>query len=161
MVDIANKMGIDLLTVKEKEKEAWKRMIKQRINEMVRQEIEVEIDATKRYKENIADVVVPGKPKKYMNLSTKTAEVFFRARADLLDPTPRKPYHPDSIWKCKFCDEKTQATHHYITQCEGVSRAIGDRNRTWTVIKTLDADENEMRSVGNVLRKLFNRLNTD
>ena len=112
MVDIANKVGIDLLTAKEKEKEEWKRLIKQRISEMVRQELEVEIDLTKRYKENIADEIVPGKPKRYMNHNTKTAEAFFRARADILDPTPRKPYHPESIWKCKFCNEKTQGTYH-------------------------------------------------
>ena len=161
MISIANKMGIDLLTAKENGKEEWKRLIKQRINEMVRQEMENEIETTKRYRENIADEIVPGKPKKYMNCNTKTAEVFFRARADILDPAPRNPYHPESKWKCKFCSERTQGTYHYITQCEGVSRMMGDRMRIWTVIKTLDAEDEEIRSVGYVLRKLYNKLNTD
>ena len=161
MLDIANRMQIDLLKARETEKEEWKRIVKQRINEKIKQEITEEIGNTKRYKENVDDEIIPGKPKKYMNYNTKTAEVFFRARADILDPAPRNPYHPESIWKCKFCDGRTQGTYHYIVQCEGVSRMISERNRTWTVIKTLDADDVEMRSVGNVLRKLFNRLNAD
>ena len=123
--------------------------------------MEVEIYETKRYKKNIADEIVPGKPKKYMSQNTKTAEVFFRARADILDPAPRNPYNPESKWKCKFCNERTQGTYHYIVKCQGVSRMMSDRNRTWTVIKTLDADDEEIRTAGNLLRKLYSRLNTD
>ena len=75
--------------------------------------LDSQIDRTKRYKENIEEERNYGKPKNYFCLPKKLAEAVFRGRADIIDPTPRKP-HEGEKWKCKFCDERKQTTRHYI-----------------------------------------------
>ena len=79
-----------------------------------------EIGRTKYYKDNIEDEVTPGNPKKYMNLNSKKAEAFCRARGNCLDPAQRNPYHPVTIWKSKFCEKRDQSTKHYVEECKGL-----------------------------------------
>ena len=61
--------------------------------------------------------------KKYMTLKSKMAAAVFRARTDILDPTPRKPYW-ETILKCKFCHAENQGIKHYVVEKEIFVRTI-------------------------------------
>ena len=118
--DIASKLKVDLTHAKEMSKESWKNHVKSRIVEVFQEETATEIGKLNGYRNNVKDEIEIGKKKKYMGLSQKKAKIWFRMRADIIDPAPRQPYHPLSKWKCKFCDENDQSTEHYVKNCKGI-----------------------------------------
>jgi hypothetical protein len=111
---IACVLNVDLGKAKEMSKEQWKKEIMDKVMIVAKDEIEKELEVLKGYKKNIKDEVVIGKKKRYISLNQKKAKVWFRMRANIIDPAPRQPYNPNSIWKCKFCDTEDQDTEHYI-----------------------------------------------
>ena len=71
-----------------------------------------------------------------MTLKSKMAAAVLRARTDILNPTPRKPYW-DTIWKYKFCHAKNQGTKHYVVECAGAKEIynnVEDREKSWRTI---------------------------
>lgn len=160
VINIGIYLGIEIESVNEMSKGVWKRTIRESAKKKIKEEIERQIGETKRYKSNVTDEIKPGKPKKYMMLHKNRAVAFFRARADILDPTPRNPYNPENIWKCRFCNEKDQSTKHYVVDCMKMNNILQyDRERTWEVIRSLDADEEEIRRTGNLLLKMYGKIN--
>ena len=114
LVRIANELDVDLEEAKTVSKEVWKRKVNKKIYERVEVVI-VEVmgnDNVKRYSNNVKDTISPGITKRYMNLTLRKVKVWMRARLDLLDPTPRRPYRAFSIWNCKFCETIEQTTEH-------------------------------------------------
>ena len=81
-------------------KYSWKTEIKKKIRIEAQKLLETEIEGLKGYRENIKDEIIVGKKKRYVSLTQKKAKVWFRMRANIIDPAPRRPYNPSSIWKC-------------------------------------------------------------
>ena len=98
-----------------------------------------------------------------MSLTVKKAGAIFRARTGIMDPTPRKPYWKKSIWRCKFCNEKSQETKHYIKECDGTEGYFGDmsREQCWRKITTLEGDEREIKTVANIIQRVNNYSHYD
>ena len=95
-----------------------------------------------------------------MELSRKVASAIFRARAGVLDPTPRKPYW-DRVWRCKFCMGKEQSTRHYIFHCPGTDNIFEDkkeREETFRILQTLEGNKKEIKEMGRKLQKLYNKI---
>ena len=138
-------------------KEKWKQEIKEKIRNKAKDYIETEINNTSRYKNNIKDEIVVGKRKRYAVLSQKKAKVWFRLRTDLIDPTPREPYHPESKWKCKFCSAREQGTEHYVRFCPGTAKILEewDRDALFQFIQKLDGPDNYFYGATIVLEKLY------
>ena len=91
--------------------------------------------------------LIIGEQRPYMTLNRKAASLMFRARTNLLDPIPRKPYW-DNVWRCKLCLSKKQNTKHYITECRGTKHIFTsdrDRELTFQTIKTLETDQEGMK----------------
>lgn len=164
LVEISIKMEIDLVEGSKIKKEKWKKIINNKINKFMTKYFDEEVKKTKRYKEIIKDNIVPGKQKIYMALSTKIAASVFRARTDIMDPTPRKPYW-DNIWKCKYCNEKSQSSNkHYIVECIGTSQNFKDeneRNIIWRNITTLEGSEEEIKKMSLITHKIYKQLNKE
>lgn len=156
---IGNSLEIEIEKVKEHGKVSWKRLVKEKMKKAIKEEIEKEIEDTKRYRSNINDEIIPGTPKKYMWLHKSRAVAFFRARADLLYPTPRNPYNPISIWKCRFCNEPDQSSKHYVVECKELVRMLQyNRERVWNVIRTLEGDEEEIKRTGTIIMKVYQKI---
>ena len=114
----------------------------------------------KRYTNNVKDEISPGKKKCYSKLTQRKAKVWMRARLDLLDPTPRRPYRPNNIWNCKFCDCKEQTTEHYVVHCEGTEETFHgtERKEVSKAIQTLEMNNNELTEITEKLEKLYEAL---
>ena len=161
---IACKLDLDLDEAKYTSKEQWKKYVKEKTLNVVKEERLKEVDNLKGYKKNLKDEIEVGKKKRYVSLSQKKAKVWFRMRADIIDPAPRQPYNPQSIWKCKFCEEEQQDTEHYVRLCKGIETEIFDgmnRNLIYSVIQTLQCDESMFIRITYVLMRIYNMINRD
>ena len=142
---------------KEMSKEQWKNLVKKKALMKAEQYLKEEIEELKGYRNNVADDISIGKKKRYISLSQKKAKVWFRMRANIIDPAPREPYSP-IIWKCKFCQEKDQSTEHYVLRCTAVKEEIFqniDRENIFRIIQTLDCDDHTFHHVTYILTKLY------
>ena len=75
-------------------------------------------------------------------------------RANIIDPAPRRPYSPNSIWKCKFCESEEQSTEHYVKSCKGIDEKVFgglDREDVYRKIQTLECHEEEFAHITQVL----------
>ena len=154
---IASRLEIDLDGAKEMSKGQWKNLVKKKTLMKAEQYLKDEIEELKGYRTNVDDDISIGKKKRYISLSQKKAKVWFRMRANIIDPTPREPYSP-TIWKCKFCQEKDQSTEHYVLRCTAVNKEIFqnyDREFIFRIIQTLDCDEHIFHHVTYILTKLY------
>ena len=158
---IATKLEIDLTCAKKMSKDSWKNHVIEKIVAVVKEETAQEIQMLKGYKKNIADKIEIGKKKRYISLNQKKAKVWFRMRADIIDPAPRQPYHPTSKWKCKFCDENDQSTEHYIRKCKKIEDIFQGLNRytVYSIIQTLDCDEPTFHQITIIIQKIQNLIN--
>ena len=159
---IASKIQVDLTKAKEMSKDQWKRHVKEKVLVLVEEKVKVEVEKLNGYKDNIKDEIVVGKKKRYVTMNQKKAKVWFRMRADIIDPAPRQPYHPKSKWKCKFCDVNEQSTEHYVKHCNGIE---GDafqglsRDTVYTIIQTLECDEQTFHLVTAIIQKIYYLIN--
>ena len=138
-------------------KDKWKRLIKERIEKVAKEDLEKEIEKIKKYKEIVKDEIRPGEQKKYMVLSMKKAASMFRARTNLMDPAPRKPYWEKRIWRCKFCREKSQDSKHYIIECEKTGEMFKKMTRieAWRIITTIEAEVKEIKEVAGAVQRII------
>ena len=161
--EIACNLKIDLDKAKTVSKEKWKEEVTERIHEQAKKLLDSEIEELKGYKENIRDEIVVGKKKRYVSLTQKKGKIWFRMRANIIDPAPRRPYNPKSIWKCKFCEAKDQSTKHYIKECEGIKEGMFqglDRETVYEVIQTLECPESTFNQVTQILIKVYYHVTT-
>ena len=162
LIEIARKIGIDLVEGKEDSKDRWKRKVNDKIMESAKIYLKKERDKLKRYKENIQDDIEPGVRKNYMNMNVKKAGSIFRARTDIMDPKPRKTYWEKTIWRCKFCNEKSQSSRHYVEFCVGTERYFKDkidRKIAWQIISTLEDNEGKMMTIASILQEIIKEIN--
>ena len=156
--EIACQLKIDLDNAKTMTKYSWKTEIKKKIRIEAQKLLETEIEGLKGYRENIKDEIIVGKKKRYVSLTQKKAKVWFRMRANIIDPAPRRPYNPSSIWKCKFCDAEEQSTKHYIKMCRGIKQEIFreiNRDDVYQIIQTLECSEYTFNQVTQILTKIY------
>ena len=160
LVAIANELKVDLEEAKYVSKEVWKRKVSKSVFEKVKRDFMEGMGNLRRYSNNAKDETVPGKMKRYMKFTQRKAKVWMRARLDLLDPAPRRPYRIDNIWNCKFCDSNEQSTEHYIVHCQGVNDIFSgiDRKRFFEHIQTLEMSNEHLTEATKNLTKLYNRL---
>ena len=154
---IASQLEIDLVCAKELSKEQWKTLVKGKVLVKAKQYLQTEIEELKGYRNNIQDEISIGKKKRYVALTQKKAKVWFRMRANLIDPTPREPYS-STIWKCKFCHEREQSTEHYVLRCTSIKEEIFlnyDREYIFQIIQTLDCDDQTFFDITCILTKLY------
>ena len=123
--------------------------------------IEKELEVGDKYKRNVEDDIMVGKRKRYTNLTQKKAKVWFRMRSGIIDPSPRKPYHPSCKWKCKFCPAMDQGTEHYVKYCPGTANTFNDYNRddVYRFIQKLDGNDEYLHQVTNIIVKIYNLIN--
>ena len=160
--DIATQLNVDLTKAKEVSKDQWKRWVKEQIVVKAKEETELEIEKLKGYNDNISDEIIIGKKKRYVALSQKKAKVWFRMRANIIDPAPRQPYHPISKWKCKFCEENDQSTKHYVRDCNGIKMDTFHglpRDFVYLSIQTLDCEEPLFQQITIILERIYFLLN--
>ena len=158
IVRIASELGIDLEKAKIYSKEKWKEEVNKRIKDKVKRELEEGREDLKRYTNNAKDEITPEKSKRYMRYSQKNAKVWCRMRLDLIDPSPRSPFDPRSIWRCKFCDTSDQSVEHYIVHCSGVDEKVfkgNDRKKLFELIQTLDGDNEDFAKASTIFAKLY------
>ena len=138
---IATQLNVDLTKAKGVSKNQWKRWVKEKIVIKAKEESELEMEKLKGYNDNTSDDIVIGKKKRYVTLSQKKAKIWFRMRANIIDPAPRQPSHPISKWKCKFCKENGLRTKHYVRDCNGIKEDVFQvlpRDTVYSIIQTLD-----------------------
>ena len=157
---IAVKLDVDLECAKKMSKEGWKNLIKKKIICKTKEYIENELELNKRYKHNMKDDIIVGQKKRYTNLTQKKAKIWFRMRADIVDPAPRTPYHPINKWRCKLCPEKDQSTEHYIRHCPGTTEAFNGQNRNdvYQFIQKLDGNDEYLYQTTLILEKIYNLI---
>jgi len=122
----------------------------------------MEIEKLKGYNDNISDEIITGQHKRYIALSQKKVKIWFRMRANIIDPAPRQPYHPISIWKWKFCGENDQSTKHYVRDSRKIEGDVFhglNRDILYSVIQTLDCEEPIFQQVTFILKKIYYLLN--
>ena len=155
------KLDVDLDSVKKMSKEGWKTIIKKKILCKAKEYVEEEMKSNKRYKQNATDEVIIGKKKRYTNLSQKKAKIWFRMRADIIDPSPRTPYHPTNKWKCKFCPAKDQGTEHYVRFCPATAHTFEGFNRgdLYQSIQKLDGNDEYLYQATRIIEKIYNMIN--
>ena len=160
LVNIANEIEVDLEEAKTVSKDVWKGKVNKRIFEKVRVDFVEGMGNLRRYSNNVRDEISPGKAKCYTRLTQRKAKVWMRARLDLLDPTPRRPYRPSNIWNCKFCDANDQSTEHYVVHCKGMDETfIGtDRHRLFNDIRTLEMNGVQLAEATKALERLYECL---
>ena len=125
-------------------------------------ELETEIEELKGYKNNIKDEIMVGKKKRYVSLTQKKAKIWFRMRADIIDPAPREPYSSVSIWKCKFCNERDQSTEHYVRKCALIETDLFerlDRESIFKIIQTLECNDQTFYQVTGILTRVYELIN--
>ena len=101
------------------------------------------------------------KGRQQKNMENK-GESIFRARTDIMDPKPRKTYCEKTIWRCKFCNEKSQSSRHYVEFCVGTERYFKekiDRKIAWQIISTLEDGEGKMMTIASILQKIIKDIN--
>ena len=160
--DIATRLKVDLTEAKKMSKDQWKSQVKGKIVVIAKQEIELEVEKLKGYNDNISDEIVAGQKKRYVALSQKKAKIWFRMRANIIDPAPRQPYHPNSKWKCKFCQKNDQSTKHYIQDCREIEADVFqglNRETLYSIIQTLDCEEPIFQRVTFILEKIYYLIN--
>ena len=156
--EIACRLKIDLDKAKTMTKESWKKEIKKKIEEETRVLLETELKELKGYQKNITDDIIPGKKKRYVKLTQKKAKIWFRMRADIIDPAPRQPHNPVSIWKCKFCNTFEQSTEHYVKTCTGIKEEEFDgidRGHVYSIIQSLECTEEAFYQITQILTRLY------
>ena len=159
--EIACKLKLDLEKAKIVTKEIWKKEVKEKIFCEAQNFLETEIKELKGYWSNVKDEIILGKQKRYIKLTQKKAKIWFRMRANIIDPAPRRPYSPNSIWKCKFCESEEQSTEHYVKSCKGIDEKVFgglDREDVYRKIQTLECHEEEFAHITQVLTKLYNLI---
>ena len=158
---IASKLKVDLTHAKKMSKESWKNHVKSKITDIVKEETIMEIAKLQGYNNNVKDEIMIGKKKRYASLSQKKAKVWFRMRADIIDPAPRQPYNPISKWKCKFCEENDQSTAHYVKSCKGIEDIFQGINRdnVYLIIQSMDCDEPTFHDVTYILQRVYDSIN--
>ena len=159
---IACRLKIELNNAKEMSKEQWKIHVREKVFIVAKEEAEIEISKLKGYNDNVKDEIVIGKKKRYTTLSQKKAKIWFRMRANIIDPEPRQPYHPNCKWKCKFCNANDQSTEHYVRSCSGIDKDSFqglDRDTIYSVIQTLDCDEQTFCQVTYIIQKIYYLIN--
>ena len=159
---IACKLEIDLNDAKKLSKEQWKIHVKGKVLNMTKYYLETEIKELKGYNNNIKDEIMVGKKKRYTSLTQKKAKIWFRMRADIIDPAPREPYSSVSIWKCKFCNEREQSTRHYVQKCESIERDVFDgmnRESIFEIIQTLECDDQTFYQITGILTRIYQLIN--
>ena len=159
--EIACKLKLDLEKAKIVTKEIWKKEVKEKIFCEAQHFLETEIKELKGYWSNVKDEIILGKQKRYIKLTQKKAKIWFRMRANIIDPAPRRPYSPNSIWKCKFCESEEQSTEHYVKSCKGIDEKVFgglDREDVYRTIQTLECHEEEFAHITQVLTKLYNLI---
>ena len=161
MVKIGIELGINIIEGRKMKKDKWKRLIKERIEKVVKEDLGKEIEKIKKYKEIVKDEIRPGEQKKYMVLPMKKAASMFQARTNLMDPAPRKPFWEKRIWRCKFCREKSQDSKHYIIECEKTGEMFKKMTRieAWRIITTLEAEVKEIKEVAGVVQRIIREIN--
>ena len=160
--EIACRLKIDLDKAKSTSKDSWKMEVKEKIKDQAKNLLDTELKELKGYRENTKDEVIVGKEKRYIDLTQKKAKVWFRMRANIIDPAPRQPYNPNSIWKCKFCEAEEQSTKHYVMMCEGIEQDIFreiDRETVFNIIQTLECPEPIFNQVTQILIKIYFLIN--
>ena len=159
IVKIGIELGINIIEGRKMKKDKWKRLIKERIEKVAKEDLEKEIEKIKKYKEIVKDEIRPGEQKKYMVLSMKKAASMFRARTNLMDPVPRKPYWEKRMWRCKFCREKSQDSK--VIECEKTREMFKKMTRTeaWRIITTLEAELKEIKEVAGVVQRIIREIN--
>ena len=160
LVRIAAYLKINIQDVNKLSKYKWKKEINRKCREKMKEITMEEINSLKRYKNNIKDEIKPEIAKKYMCLSQKKAKIWCRMRLDLIDPTPRSPYHPKNIWKCRFCEEGQQSTEHYVVHCKGIKINWEniDRGKIYEVIQTLEGNSEELKVISYTLEQIYKEL---
>ena len=159
---IASRIKVDLTKAKEMSKDQWKRHVKEKVLVLVEEKVKVEVEKLKGYNDNIKDEIVIGKKKRYITMNQKKAKIWFRMRADIIDPAPRQPYHPKSKWKCKFCDANEQSTEHYVKHCNGIEDDAFQglsRDTVYSIIQTLECDEQTFHLVTSTIQKIYYLIN--
>ena len=158
---IACKLQVDLNSARDMSKEGWKDYVKDKISAMTKEIFTTELEELKGYKRNVKDEVVIGKKKWYVSLCQRKAKVWFRMRADIIDPTPRQPYNPVSVWRCKFCNVNDQSTEHYVKDCEGIEKDIFqgmNRENIFEVIQTMNCGKAIPFDITKILLKLYETI---
>ena len=137
--------------------------MKNKIEIKTKEYIEQEVKQCKKYKNNITDEIGTGKKKRYTSLTQKKAKIWFRMRAGIIDPSPRKPYHPTCKWKCKLCAANDQGTEHYVKHCPGTAEIFNGRNRSdvYQFIQKLDGNDDYLFQTTIILEKIYNLINKD
>ena len=139
-------------------KERWKALVKEKVLKISKHYLETEIKELKGYHNNVEDDIVVGKKKRYVSLSQKKAQIWFRMRANIIDPAPREPYSSVSIWKCKWCNERDQSTEHYVQKCTAIKEEIFenlDRGSIFKTIQTLECDDQTFIRITGILTKIY------
>ena len=135
---------------------------KEKVLQMSKHYLEAEIKELKGYSNNVDDDIIVGKKKRYVSLNQKKAQVWFRMRANIIDPAPREPYSSVSIWKCKWCDERDQSTEHYVRKCNAIKEETFenlDRGSIFRSIQTLEGDDQTFVQITGILTKLYRLIN--
>ena len=159
---ITSKLQIELDEAKKLTKNQWKELVKGKILIVAKEDCEAELAGLKGYSNNVKDEIVVGKKKRYVSLSQKKAKVWFRMRANIIDPAPRQPYHPKSKWKCKFCNAEDQSTEHYVKNCDGIEKEVFNginRDTMYSAIQTLDCDEMTFLQTTYSIQKIYDLIN--
>ena len=158
---IACKLQVDLNSAKGMSKEEWKNYVKDKVSTLTKETFKTDIEELKGYRKNVKDEVVIGKKKWYTSLCQRKAKIWFRMRADIIDPTPRQPYNPTSIWKCKFCNVNNQSTEHYVKHCEGIEKDIFEgmnRENIFEIIQTLNCGEDILHKTTKILVQIYQAI---
>ena len=156
--EIACRLKIDLDKAKAMTKDSWKKEIKKKIEEATKMLLQTEIKELKGYRKNITDDMVPGKKKRYVKLTQKKAKIWFRMRADIIDPAPRQPHNPVSIWNCKLCSTPEQSTEHYVKTCPGIKEEVFDgidRGHVYSIIQSLECTEEVFYQITQILIRIY------
>ena len=141
-------------------KEVWKQKVSVKIFEKVKRDFVEGMGNLRRYSNNATDEIIPGKRKCYVQLTQRKAKAWMRARLDILDPAPRRPYRINNIWNCKFCDTNDQSTEHYVVHCQGVKDIFSgiDRKQFFEHIQTLEMNSEQLTAATKNLANLYDRL---
>ena len=160
VVRIANEWNINIHEAKEMTKAQIKTKIKEKIKEKVKIKMQEDRNVATYYKEISTEDIKPGEVKDYMKLEKKLSSAICRARTNTLDPAPRKS-NWDTIWKCKFCNMKTQTSQHYILECYYTGHIFGnseERKNSWELLQCLNGTDKEIEILANKVKVLYKLL---
>ncbi len=163
LANISVELGIDLNSAKKLPKQSWKDEVKRKIKIKAQEYIEKEMEENKRYDHNMKNGLVLGKRKRYINLTQKKAKIWFRMRADIIDPAPRQPYSPLGKWKCKFCPAREQGTEHYVKNCPGTAQCFEGYNRgdIYNFVQRIDGNDQYFYQATKILENVYKLINEE